>query len=185
MTRLVGKTTYMVPFEEKHLVDPRYYAWLSDPVVVQYIGRDEYLKPIDFEEVRRYVESLWRSERCMFLAIHYAADGTFIGTAKINFIDDTGQRRGIAEIGIMIGDPDFRGRGLSVDVLYAASEYAFDTLGARKLTTGAMANNVPVLRAFDRIGFCEEGRLRKQLLVGGELVDHVLLGCFRQELRRG
>jgi [ribosomal protein S5]-alanine N-acetyltransferase len=181
---LSGSHTYLVPFEERHLCDPRYFEWLNDREVMRYIGRDEYLKPIAFTEVRSYVERLWNNELCVFLAIYNMTDDVFIGTAKISFLDASGQRAGVADIGIMIGDRRYWGKGLSTDVLRTACIHAFDTLGARKLTAGAMATNVAVIKAFRRIGFVQEGRLRRQLMADGELVDHVLLGCLEAELIR-
>lgn len=185
MTRLLGRRVYLVPFSEQHLADSKYLSWVSDPNVMRYVGRDEYLRPIAFSEVRKYVERLWSAKGCTFLAIHHSAHDAFIGTVKIHFFDLEGQRRGVADIGIMIGNRDFRGKGLASDALHTACRYAFDELAARKLTAGAMAPNEPVIRAFKKIGFVEEGRLRNHLLVAGEQVDHVLLGCFEAELQRG
>lgn len=182
MLRIDGKKVYLVPFEEKHLVDPAYYAWLTDYEVVRFIGRDEYLKPIQFEKIREYVEELWQNQYCSFFAIHHSGDDAFIGTAKINYLNEAGFNTHTADIGIMIGDRGLWGKGMATDALYAISHYAFDTLGVRKLTAGAVSANKGIIRAFQKIGFLEEGRLRKKLLISGEYMDHVLLGCFREEL---
>ncbi|BAV33530.1 acetyltransferase [Sulfuricaulis limicola] len=182
MLRIDGKKVYLVPFEEKHLVDPAYYAWLTDFEVVRYIGRDEYLKPIQFEKVREYVEELWRNRYCSFFAMHHSGDDAFIGTAKINYLNEAGFSTRTADIGIMIGDRGYWGKGMATDALFAICNYAFNDLSARKLTAGAVSANKAVIRAFQKIGFLEEGRLRKKLLISGEYMDHVLLGCFREEL---
>lgn len=180
-----GKYTSLIPFNESHLNAPRYYAWLSDLEVMKYIGRDEYLKPIRFEKVREYVEALWQSELCVFFALHYGEEDAFIGTVKVNYLNEAGVMTRTADIGIMIGDRDYWGRGVATDALFAVCHYAFTTLGARKLTAGAVAANGAVIRAFQKIGFAEEGRLRGKLLISGEYFDHVLLGCFKNELRLG
>jgi len=165
------------------LVDPAYYAWLTDYEVMRYIGRDEYLKPIQFEKVREYVEDLWRSKYCSFFAMHHSGDDVFIGTAKINYLNEAGLSVRMADIGIMIGNREYWGKGMATDALYAICDYAFNVLGARKLTAGAVSANKGVIKAFHKIGFLEEGRLRKKLLISCEYMDHVLLGCFREELR--
>ena len=174
--------SYLVPFEERHLNDPRYFEWLTDFEVVRVIGRDEYLKPIEFEKVREYVEDLWQSKHCSFFAIHHSKDNVFIGTAKINYLNEVGLNTRTADIGIMIGDRRYWGKGIATDALFALCQYAFNTQGARKLTAGAVAANEGVIKAFKKIGFSEEGRLRKKLLISGEYMDHVLLGCFADEL---
>jgi ribosomal-protein-alanine N-acetyltransferase len=182
ITRIDGRQVYLVPFGEEHLSDPRYYIWLSDIEVMRFIGREEYLRPIPFEDVRAYVEELWRSDYSSFFAIHYASTGVFIGTAKINFVNDAGMATRTADLGIMIGDKALWGKGVATDTLYALARYAFNTLAARKLTAGGLAANEAVLKAFRRIGFVEEGRIRGKCLVAGEYMDHVLLGCFCDEL---
>lgn len=178
-----GQLTHMVRFERNHLNDPNYYHWINDINVVRYIGRDELLTGISFEEAEQYVQQLWRNEHCIFLAVYHTESGKFVGTAKINFINERGRKHGLADIGIMLGDRNFRGKGLATDILRAISVYAFENLLARKLTAGAMSPNEAVVRAFLRIGYVEEGRLRRQLPIENGYCDHVLLSCFRDELK--
>ncbi len=177
-----GQRVHMVRFERQHLDDPAYYAWLRDSEVVRYIGRDELLEGIPFFEVEDYVEHLWANENCLFLAVYHSESDTFIGTAKINFSSEFGRRNDIGDVGIMIGARNFWSQGLATDVLRTLSKFAFDELGARKLFAGAMSLNVAVIKAFLRIGYFEEGRLRQQLFDKGFYCDHVLLGCFKHEL---
>ena len=183
MNRLNGKCVYVVPFEERHLVHPKYYEWLIDLKVMRYIGREEYLKPIEFAKVRQYVEQLWHSKYCLFFAVYRSESDQFIGTTKINYFHEAGLASRTADIGIMIGDRDSWGQGIATDALHTVCNYAFSVQNARKLTAGAMAPNLGAIKAFKKIGFLEEACLRKQLLMSDEYVDHVLLGCFREELR--
>lgn len=178
-----GRRTRLVRFEQPHLDDPAYYSWLRDPEVVRYIGRDELLAGIPFSEAADYVRQLWANEFCWFFAVYHSDSGRFIGTAKLNFFSERGRRSGVADVGIMLGERAFWGQGLATDVLHALSRYAFEEQGARKLTAGAMSLNVAMVKAFLRIGYLEEGRLRQQLLVEGGYCDHVLFGCFKTELR--
>lgn len=177
-----GRRIHMVRFERQHLDAPAYYGWLRDLEVVRYIGRDELLAGISFPEAEDYVKQLWANKNCWFFAVYHSESDTFIGTAKINFFNERGRRNGVADIGIMLGARDFWGQGLATDVLHTLSKFAFDELGARKLSAGAMSPNAAVVKAFLRIGYVEEGRLRQQLPIEHGFYDHVLLGCFKNEL---
>lgn len=179
-----GKRTYLEPFGPAHLYAPAYYGWLRDIGVVRYIGRDELLQGISFEEAESYVKQLWANEYCNFFAVHHTETGKFIGTAKVNFISAQGRKHGIADIGIMLGDKTFWGQGLATDILQAISTFAFDQLRARKLSAGAYSVNEAVVKAFLRIGYKIDGRLRQQLDVGDNYCDHVLMSCFEHELVR-
>ncbi len=182
MIRIDGKKVFLKPFDEQNLNDPKYFAWVTDIEVIKYIGRDEYLKPLRFEKVREYVEGLWCNELCAFFAIYHSQENQFIGTVKINYLNEAGLITRTADIGIMIGAREYWGKGLATDALFATCQYTFNVLGARKLTAGAVAANGGVIKAFLKIGFKEEGRIRKKLLISGEYIDHVLLGCFKDEL---
>lgn len=179
-----GELTHMEPFAEKHLYDPAYYQWLRDIKVVRYIGRDELLAGIHFSEAEDYVKQLWTNEYCTFFAVHENESGKFIGTAKVNFITERGRKLGSADMGIMLGDRNFWGKGMSTDVLRAISIHAFDTLNARKLSAGAYSLNEAVVKAFLRIGYKVDGSLREHLQVNDVYCDHVLLSCFENELVR-
>ena len=181
---ITGKRVYLEPFASTHLYDPAYYAWLRDIDVVRYIGREELLQGIPFTEAENYVMQLWKEEYCHFLAVHHTETGKFIGTAKVNFISAQGRKHGIADMGIMLGERSFWGQGLAKDILQAISIFAFDELHARKLSAGGYSLNEAVVKAFLRIGYKIDGKLRRQLVVDHSYCDHVLMSCFEQELVR-
>ena len=170
-------------FEREHLYDPSYHRWLRDADVVRYIGREELLEGVSFAAIEDYVKGLWADENIVFLAVQDRETDNFIGTAKIRTVDEQGMRSRYGDIGIMLGDRSCWGRGLATEVLRCVSRYAFDNLNVPKLTAGAMSPNTAVIRAFRRIGYVEEGRLRRQFFFEGSYCDHVLLGCLRGELR--
>jgi RimJ/RimL family protein N-acetyltransferase len=180
--KIQGKLVYMVPFNANHLLDPAYYEWLRDEDVVRYIGRDELLAGISFSEAEAYVKKLWDSKHCTFLAVHENKNNKFIGTAKINLLATPGLKYDIADLGIMLGDKSFWGKKMSIDVLLAISTFAFNSLKVRKLSAGAYSANLPVVKAFQRIGFNIDGQLRRQFPLGDSYCDHILMSCFENEL---
>jgi ribosomal-protein-alanine N-acetyltransferase len=177
-----GSNVRLVVFDENHLNDKKYLEWLRDFEVMKYIGREEYLKVVSFEEVIEYVQNVWNNDYIYFYAIYKKENNSFIGTAKINFEDKSGFQAGTADIGIMIGDRNSWGKGLATEVLRVLCNFAFLSLNARKLTAGGLAVNISIIKAFKRIGFFEEGFLRKKVLIGDEYFDQILLGCFPEEL---
>ena len=171
-------------FTIENLNDPRYLQWVRDPDVTKYIGRKELTEFVKFEEIQTYVHGLWRNKFCLFLAVYHLKDNDFIGTFKINFGSKDGKENGVADMGIMIGNKSYQGQGLATNILGAASSYAFRKLGARKLVGGCVSRNIPMVKAFESVGYNLEGRLRNQTnLNDGDYCDHVLFGCFRNELK--
>lgn len=180
--RITGALTTLELFGNEHLNDPDYLNWLHDPDVVRTLNLPEYLaKPVPFEEVKSYCDQLMGSQTDLFLAIRCSSDDAFVGTIKAGHID---WRSGVADIGIMIGAQAYWGRGIAQDSILGLSRYLFDDLGLRKLTCGAMAINKAMISVFEKLGFRHEACLRAQdCIVDDEFCDHVLLGCFKHELR--
>lgn len=180
MFRLDGKLSYLVPFGDSHLREECYFDWLSDYEVMKTINRLEYLMPIEFEEVIAYVNDLLKSDSDIFFALYMNDGDEFIGTVRVAKMD---WRHGLADVGILIGNRSAWGRGIASDAINTVSRYLFETLGFRKLTAGALSNNVAVVRAFEKNGYVKEALFREQFRFENEFVDHVYLGCLQQEFR--
>jgi RimJ/RimL family protein N-acetyltransferase len=176
---LSGERVTLTAFGERHLHHPAYMSWLHDREVVKTIGRPEYLTAISFEEVAEYVRLLTQSSNDMFFAIHLLDGETFVGTVKVGHIN---RESSIADIGIMIGSRAHWGQGIATDALSALCRYMFAEAGMRKLTCGVMANNPAMVRVFEKLGFRQEAILRRQIPFDGDFLDHILLGCFADEL---
>lgn len=178
---LEGENVQLKEFDDTNLYDAKYHDWLRDIEIVSALYRIEYLMPLQFSVIEDYIKNLYKSTQDCLFAI-YAKDGdTFIGTLKLGHIN---WRAGVCDLGIMIGDKDFRGKGYSKEAMILACDYAFNILSLRKITGGTYSNNTAMIKSFIRLGFVEEGLKRKELLVHGEYLDHVLFGLFRDELVR-
>jgi len=179
--RIAGRITNAVPFTERHLRNPAYLSWLHDREVVRTIGRPDYVAaPVPLSVVEDYVARITVSDCDLFLALYHTADDHFVGTLKAGHID---WHQGTGDIGIMIGEKGYWGRGLATDAIGALAQHLYDVLGLRRLTAGSMGINPAMVKVFEKLGFCREGVLRKHLRHEESFCDHILLGCFRNELR--
>lgn len=77
--------------------------------------------------------------------------------------------------------PDFRGRGLSSDIVRALCEYGFAVLGLQRLQVDTLADNAAMIAAAKRAGFTIEGTFRCAAWVYGAFVDKVVLGLLAHE----
>lgn len=179
---LTGRSVRLLPFADTHLTDPSYREWLRDVDVVGTLNLPRYVSgAVTDAEIAEYCRRLMASPDVLYFAIEVDGDG-FAGTAKAGPID---RYAGTADIGIMIGRKDLWGRGLASETIALIARHLFDTVGLRKLTAGSMANNPAMVRVFEKLGFRKEGVFRAQDRVGDDYVDHIHLGCFRDELSLG
>jgi RimJ/RimL family protein N-acetyltransferase len=173
-----GELVSLKEFTKDNLFDERYHQWLRDIQVVNTIGRNEYLAPLQFSKIEEYVERLLESETDYLFAIYTKNTDLFIGTLKIGSIDWYNRT---ADLGIMIGDKKFWKKGLAKNALQIACNYAFEHLNMRKLTGGCLAVNIAMSKCFERLGFLNEGLRRKQNFFEGRYIDHLIYGLFKED----
>ena len=106
------------------------------------------------------------------------ADGKYIGFCSLMHLRD---RHGNMELGILIGDRDYWGRGYGRDAVALLLNYGFHYLGARRIELTTNAKNVRAFRCFSACGFQEEGRPRKVVWIEGEYTDLVNMSILREE----
>lgn len=155
-----------------------YLSWLRNIKTIEMIGRLEYLLAMDIDQIRAYVKQLNLSSNDSFFKVFYM--GKFIGTFKVGHID---WRLGSADIGIMIGDPNYQKKGLSTKIMKLGIEYSFNVLGLRRLTGGCYADNLAMCKCFEACGFRLEGRKRESLILGDRYVDHILYGLLKKDIQ--
>ncbi|MCG8670375.1 MAG: GNAT family N-acetyltransferase [Pseudomonadales bacterium] len=177
--RFDGVICYGLPFADEHLRNPNYLDWLRDYDVIRTLNLPSYWEPVTEDEVKRYCRNVMASDTDKFFALHAGDSGRFIGTVRLGHIDWTG---GIGDIGIMIGERQYWGRGIAQDAVSAVAKLAFSRLRLRKLTAGAMSINPAMIHVFEKLGFQREACLRQHdRLREGGYCDHIHLGCFRDE----
>jgi RimJ/RimL family protein N-acetyltransferase len=110
------------------------------------------------------------------------ADGKYIGYCGLMNVQD---RHGNFELGILIGDREYWGRGYGREVVRLLLHYGFHYLGARRIALTTHAKNERAIRCYLACGFVEEGRPRKVLWIEGEYTDLVEMSLLRDEWQAG
>lgn len=135
--------------------------------------------PFDRQEIRRRIASSGEmTEWGLLLGIEW--QGRLIGEIQ-------GYRTpmpAVFGIGIVVYDPQDRGRGVGRDAVRAMTRHLFDDEGARRVEGGTTPDNVAMRRVFRELAFVEEGTLRR-FLPGDddEGVDCVMYGMTRDDYR--
>ncbi len=106
-------------------------------------------------------------------------DGT---TELIGMISLAGMRpkSRCATLGIALGR-DFLGRGYGSDAMRVIVDYGFRELGLHRIQLGVAPFNQGGIRAYEKAGFSEEGRLRESVLHDGRWYDEILMSVIDRE----
>lgn len=163
-------------------IDKKYfeeiYKWRSDPYAIQHNP----FAPCDFDlfvqKMNSYSSSLddvYDGNDRKWIILKDDVVLSILGITDINKMMKT------AEIGYQV-NPNMRRQGIGTDAVYALVKTVFDSTDIRKLTAIISHANIPSRKIVEKIGFKQEGMLRKHFLIQGNEVDEAVYGIFKDEV---
>lgn len=160
-------------------VNEDYYCWMNDPVITRYLESRFFTN--DTDSLKEYVVQRQKDRNNIFLAIVTKDEKKHIGNIKLGPIDWV---HGLADVGVLIGDKSFWGKGYATEAIGLAVNIAFQRLNLHKLTAGYYSENKGSAKAFGNNGFVVEGIRHKHRFCEGYYVDTVILGLLKEDLNR-
>ena len=148
-----------------------YVGWLNSEKVNQFL-ESRFVKH-NLLSLRNYIKKISKEKNTFFFAIIVKDGNKHIGNIKLGPID---WHHKIADIGIMIGDKKFWGKGYATEAIELITNFAFETLKLHKITAGAYENNIGSVRAFLKAGFFNDGYRQKHFQFKKNYVGYVMLG---------
>ena len=160
--------------EVLHGFDSTYETWPE----INYLpyapkSLEEVLKAFDGDE-----ESGYRGSDA-FVPFAVVADEELVGSACLWGIDLHNRR---AHLGIGLG-ADFRGRGLGTDATRVVLHYGFVDRGLHRIQLEVLASNTAAVRAYEKAGFHEDGRMRESAWVRGRFEDEIFMSVLATDPR--
>ena len=169
---VVGDRICLGPLE-RELV-PVYRRWINDPRVNCYLNQWGSLLRLEDEE--DWYDRLGSSDRVLTV---YLRDGMVpIGNGGfhgVNFQNRT------AEMGLVLGEREYWGRGLGSEAVRLLLDYGFLGLGLEVVRLRAAEFNERAIRCYRSAGFRPAGRLRRHHRVGGRTYDLLLMDLLAEE----
>jgi RimJ/RimL family protein N-acetyltransferase len=86
-----------------------------------------------------------------------------------------------AILGIWIARP-WWGAGYGTDAVRTLCRFGFEHMNLHRITLHVNANNDQAIRAYEKVGFSHEGRLREAAFVHGGRMDELVMGLLAGEL---
>lgn len=159
-------------------ITQRYVDWWNDPRVMAGIARP--MRRMTVEEHRQRIARQFDNRTRFHWGYFDTARDLLVGFLNIQLIPF----HRVAELNTVIGDRDYWGQEILLELCDAGFEFIFETLGAEKLTGKAIARNLPTVYINKALGFKVEGVLRKEWRYeDGQRMDVIAFGLLRDEWR--
>ena len=132
--------------------------------------RDRFPYPYTIEDAKSFLERVVAkrgSEQIFCIDI----DGFLVGTIGLHQGEDV--HRLTAEMGYWLSE-EFWGKGIMSEVVPAFVDYCFDKFSLTRMFASTYATNPASVRVLEKAGFVFEGRLRKNVIKDGKILDSLL-----------
>lgn len=156
-----------------------YVTWLNDENVKK--GLESPPDNYSLKQLQEYLKNILAEKNTHMFAIIAKDKNKHIGNIKLHNFNIKSRT---CEIGIMIGDKNYWGRGFGKECCKLAIHYAFDKLGIAKVWLAVHSNNHAAIKLYENLGFEIEGRLKKHTISDGKLVDKIIMGLFPENFRQ-
>lgn len=145
---LIGTNRFLLRELTVKDASERYLDWLSEPEARKWIVAASSAQRLS--DLRGYIlDRIGRSD-VLFLGIFEKNEGIHIGNIKYEPVDSV---LGYAVMGVLIGDPIYRGKGVAVEVLLASAKWLALHRQIREILLGVDKENEAAIRAYQKIGF--------------------------------
>ncbi|RAL24083.1 GNAT family N-acetyltransferase [Thermoflavimicrobium daqui] len=134
--------------------------------------------PRTLQELQEKDQLQCRSPHGIQFGIRTLESNELIGFVALHGIEWNNQT-GMLAIGI--GDPQYRHKGYGTDALRLILRYAFHELNLNRVGLDVIQYNESAIRAYEKVGFIIEGRIRSAVLRDGNSYDRIFMGILRDE----
>lgn len=171
---LKGKKTFLRPLEAADI--PLYHKWYNNQEVNYWANAAWPLSTMFSEE--EIEERFFTPKRDCGRFIILNEDQKPIGTTGYRDVNIPARS---AILFIVIGESEYWDQGYGTDAFKVLIDYLFYQWNFQRLSLDLWDGNHRALKAYEKLGFKVEGRLRQARFVLGEYHDAILMGLLRDE----
>jgi diamine N-acetyltransferase len=173
---LYGKRIRLRAIEREDL--PHFVVWLNDPEVRRNL---QLFQPLSLTQEEEWFNGILQrpvDEQPLVIEIKIADGWQAVGNVGLFAIRNADRA---AETGIFIGEKSLWGQGYGTEVMTLMLKHGFKELNLNRIFLRVYETNQRGLRAYEKAGFKQEGRLRQDRFMDGKYIDVLLMSVIRSE----
>jgi RimJ/RimL family protein N-acetyltransferase len=157
---------------------PLFVKWFNDPEVRRNLL---ITAPMSIHQEERWFETtLARHIDEHPLTIEVQTDAGWEPAGNTGFMA-VNRQEGSAEVGIFIGDQRFWNQGFGTEAMQLMVNHGFNDLNLHRIFLQVFDSNPRAIRAYEKVGFQHEGRLREAHFLEGRHVDVLVMSILKHE----
>ncbi|KZL94090.1 GNAT family N-acetyltransferase [Clostridium magnum] len=160
-------------------VNDDYYRWMNDEEITAYT--ESRFRPYSIHQLKDYVSKMDGETNSIFLAIVDKATDKHVGNIKLGNINWIHR---IGDIGIIIGEKNYWGKGYATEAIKLLTAYAFHKLNLHKVWAVCYDLNKGSIGAFKKAGFNEEGLLKEHYFYKGKYINEIIFGLTSEDFSK-
>ena len=172
---LTGEKVALGPIRKDLL--PLYQEWMNQVETTRFLRMGIY----SLENEQDWYESVARGGETSYFTIYEKSTMRPIGGVDLHAIN---QKDRTAELGIMIGAADARGKGYGTEAVQLMCDFGFNALGLHSIMLLTFEFNVAGQKAYIKAGFREFGRRRNCRWFAGRYWDDIYYDLLASEFER-
>lgn len=172
IVNIEGELVSLGPLRREHI--PLYTRWINDFGTAGMLGMTP--GPMTLEQ-----ETAWYEKAALAphtFTIYERATGRAIGNCGLHEVDWPHRR---TTLGIMIGEPEVRGRGYGTEAMRLLVDYSFTAVGMHSVMLWVYEFNPAARRCYEKVGFREIGRRRESRWFNGRFWDEIAMDIVATE----
>jgi RimJ/RimL family protein N-acetyltransferase len=151
------------------------FEWVNEAASVRFNAA---FTPVSWAAHCRWFDAVGTDPARFIFAIRRVPPGPIAGTVQLQDIHRVHRS---AELTIRIGAEADRGEGLGTAALRLALRFAFDDLNLQRVWLRVFASNQRAISVYSRVGFAQEGTMRRAAFIAGRWEDIVVMAALRSE----
>lgn len=151
---------------------PKKVEWINNSDNNKYLHYD---LPLECDKTAIWFQRVKDLNTRLDAVIEY--EGIPVGLIGLLDIDNKNKK---AEYYICIGEQDFKGCGIAKKASMMLIDYAFNTIGLKKVFLYTEEENIPAQKLFEKLGFQKEGLIRQDLIYNGRVVNRYIYGILNE-----
>jgi diamine N-acetyltransferase len=155
---------------------PLYWRWINDFGTTRTLSIQN--RPMTLEEETAWFERTVSANGDFAFTIYERSSTRPIGNCDLCKVDFRNRK---GEVGMMIGEPEARGKGYGTEAMQLLLDFAFTALGLNSVMLLYYEFNHAARRCYEKAGFREAGRRRQSLWSGGRFWDEVFMDVLASE----